>query len=365
MNSTAFSLLANSSLEVDENQKMELTIGSLSFCVRLLGSICPSDPTKLDPLASKTKIITVSRSSVGSSSEVNSPVSFATTENTRGKIEELNETTEELNIGGTMDKLYISQKDFITRSSGVSRNIHQLCVIITEAAEENDHTDNAAIDTQVDKSRSNRKKEKEKIHVSTWEWRIIMSAINHGIEVPANSRREVLMGYQYAMHQHKKKLREKKDEFRRSQENNSVSSGAYWDEYSEASESSKDRHRYPKHNRRTTERAREENRARSISARPSEYEEDFLQETPEAALVAAQAYLLTTQPEPRDPREHMHQAAIRSLGLVKGTTLERKRRRVTRTRERKTSSTNPHKVKQATHQATKSAEHEGRMQGIS
>jgi hypothetical protein len=42
----------------------------------------------------------------------------------------------------------------------------------------------------------------------------------------------------------------------------------------------------------------------------------FLQETPEAALVAAQAYLLTTQPELGDPREHLHQAAIRSLGLV-------------------------------------------------
>jgi hypothetical protein len=37
---------------------------------------------------------------------------------------------------------------------------------------------------------------------------------------------------------------------------------------------------------------------------------------PEAALVAAQAYLLTTQLEPGDPREHMHQAAIKSLGLV-------------------------------------------------
>jgi hypothetical protein len=41
-----------------------------------------------------------------------------------------------------------------------------------------------------------------------------------------------------------------------------------------------------------------------------------VQETPEAALVAAQACLLTTQPEPGDPREHMHQAAIRSLGLI-------------------------------------------------
>jgi hypothetical protein len=45
-------------------------------------------------------------------------------------------------------------------------------------------------------------------------------------------------------------------------------------------------------------------------------EEDLAQETPEAALVAAQAYLLTTQQEPGDPREHMHRAAIKSLGLV-------------------------------------------------
>jgi hypothetical protein len=39
-----------------------------------------------------------------------------------------------------------------------------------------------------------------------------MSVINHGTEVPANSRREVLMGYQYALHQHRKKWREEKDE---------------------------------------------------------------------------------------------------------------------------------------------------------
>jgi hypothetical protein len=95
-----------------------------------------------------------------------------------------------------------------------------------------------------------------------------------------------------------------------------VSSGEYWNEYSEASESSGERHKDPKHNRRTTALAREENHARSISAHPSNDEEDFVQETPEAALVAAHAYLLTTQPEPGDPQEHMHQAAIRSLGLV-------------------------------------------------
>jgi hypothetical protein len=56
--------------------------------------------------------------------------------------------------------------------------------------------------------------------------------------------------------------------------------------------------------------------ARSINIPLSEDEEDFIQETPEAALVAAQACLLTTQLEPRDPWEQMHQATIKSLGLV-------------------------------------------------
>jgi hypothetical protein len=179
-------------------------------------------------------------------------------------------------IEETVGQSYPSQKDFITQTGGVSSNIQQLCVIITEVAEENDHADNTSINAQVDKSRSNSKKQKEKIHVSNGEWRIIMSAINHGTEVPTNSRREVLMGYQYALHQHKKKLREEKDKFRRSQENDSVSSGAYWDEYSEASESSGERHKDPKHSRRTTAWARKESHIRSISAHPSDDEEDFV-----------------------------------------------------------------------------------------
>jgi hypothetical protein len=81
MNSTAFLLLANSNPTVDENQEIELTIGSLRFYVRPSGSTRLSDPAKSGPSASKTKTITKSGSSVGSSSEVNSPVSLATTEN--------------------------------------------------------------------------------------------------------------------------------------------------------------------------------------------------------------------------------------------------------------------------------------------
>jgi hypothetical protein len=69
---------------------------------------------------------------------------------------------ENLDLGGTVDQSYIGRKDFTTQSGGVSSNIYQLCVIITEAAEENDDIDNIATYKQGDKSRSNSKKEKEK-----------------------------------------------------------------------------------------------------------------------------------------------------------------------------------------------------------
>jgi hypothetical protein len=125
MNSMAFSLLANSNSEVDENQisfgtidfqphpqnfsptfesldqDMYLTIRSLNFRVGSLGSIRLLDPVKPDPSASKAKTIAMSESSVGSSSKANSPVSFATTEITGEKIGELDETMEKYRLRGS------------------------------------------------------------------------------------------------------------------------------------------------------------------------------------------------------------------------------------------------------------------------
>jgi hypothetical protein len=310
MNSTAFLLLANNNPEVDESKEMELTIGSLSFYVGPSGSTRLSDPAKSGPSASKAERITISGSSVGSSSEVNSPVSRTTTEDMQKRLEEFDETRGKPDMEATVVEPHDSPRDFATESSGVSRSVHQLCVIITEAAEENNYEGNEEVDMQVDKPRNNSKKEKEKIHISTGEWRIIISAINHGTEVAADSRREVLMGYQYVLHQRRKKLREERDMFMRSRDYNSTSSGGYWDEYSDALESSMERHIDPKHSRRTIARTIEESYTKILSANPPEEEEEFVQETPKAALVAAQAYLLTTQQKPGDPREHMHQAAI-------------------------------------------------------
>jgi hypothetical protein len=76
MNSTAFSLLANSSSELDGSQEMELTIGSLSIIVGPSGSSRLSDSTKPDPSANKPEAEETLESSEGSSCEVNSPVSL-------------------------------------------------------------------------------------------------------------------------------------------------------------------------------------------------------------------------------------------------------------------------------------------------
>jgi hypothetical protein len=278
MNSTAFSLLANSSAGIDGNQEMELTIGSLSILIGPSGSTRLSDPTKPDPSVSEPKTIAMMESSEGSSSEVNSSVSLG-----EAQIAEGDKIQAKIDTEVKAFKTYNSARDFATGSSGVSKKVHQLCVIITEAEEENNHEGNEGVDRHVDKIREHNKKEKEKIHVSAGEWRIIISAINHGTEVPEGSRREVLMGYQYALHQHKKKLREERDMFLRNRDNNSKSREEYWDDYSDDSEYSRERRRDPKHNRGTTAQSREERYSRSMTPQLEEEEEDFVQETPEAA----------------------------------------------------------------------------------
>jgi hypothetical protein len=136
----AFSLLANSSTEVDGNQisfgtidfqphppnftpifesldqNRDLTIGSLNFHVGSLGSIRLSDPVKPDPSASEIKTIAMSESSVGSSSEANSPVSFSTIEIAGGEIAELDETMENLDLGDQLEDLMICHDDASDKS---------------------------------------------------------------------------------------------------------------------------------------------------------------------------------------------------------------------------------------------------------
>jgi hypothetical protein len=104
VNSMAFLLLANGSAEVDENQEMELTIGSLSILIGPSGSSRLSDPTKQDPSASELETVAMMEYSDGSSSKVNSPVSLGEEQK---EVEEDNKTKEKLDEGVQLNDLMI------------------------------------------------------------------------------------------------------------------------------------------------------------------------------------------------------------------------------------------------------------------
>jgi hypothetical protein len=139
MNSMAFSLLANINSQVDEiqipfgtvdlqphqssfmqvfenmDQDMDLTIGSLNFRVRSLGSIRLSDLMKTGPSASEPETVVMSESSEDSSSEVNSPVSLA--EAKEGKIARGDETMEDFDLEVQLEDLTIYHDDTLGQST--------------------------------------------------------------------------------------------------------------------------------------------------------------------------------------------------------------------------------------------------------
>jgi hypothetical protein len=97
-------------------------------------------------------------------------------ENSEGKIKELDETMENLDLEGTKNQTYLSQKDFTTRSGGISSNIHQLCVIITKVAEENDHADSAAnpcASRQIKEQQQKREGENPRLHQRVENYHVI------------------------------------------------------------------------------------------------------------------------------------------------------------------------------------------------
>jgi hypothetical protein len=123
MNSMVFSLSSNSNSKIKGNritfmaidfqphpptlamvfasldQEMDLTIGSLNFRVRSLGSTCLSNLINLGLSAGKTASVARAESLVGSSREVNSPVCFKPTKNIEDIVEELDKIMENLELG--------------------------------------------------------------------------------------------------------------------------------------------------------------------------------------------------------------------------------------------------------------------------
>jgi hypothetical protein len=96
------------------DQDMDLTIRSLNFRIGPLRSIRLSDPVKPGPSASEPKIVAMSESSEGSSSEVNSPVSLAEVE--EGKFAGGDETMENFDLEVQLEDLMICHDNTSVKS---------------------------------------------------------------------------------------------------------------------------------------------------------------------------------------------------------------------------------------------------------
>jgi hypothetical protein len=297
MNSTVFSLLANSFPKVNEiqisfgtidfqphpsnstpifesmDQDMDLMIRSLSFHVRSLGLICLSDPTKPDPSASEAKTIAMTELSVGSSSEANSPVSLATSEVTGEKIAELDETMENLDLEDQLEYFMISHDDASDKSidtwkTGLALheddetifssfnskfdNRYQVLAILGDNSEEFDENNNPVLNPANINRGANHLAEgetadslasREKIRLSADEWKTIKTAVENGVRIPADASKNMLLGYHYALRQQAKQLAKEKVEIQKRKDSAIAASAAFHKARSDASHTNSKRHR--------------------------------------------------------------------------------------------------------------------------
>jgi hypothetical protein len=369
MNSTAFSLLANSNPEGDEiqipfgtidfqphqssftqvfesmDQDMDLTIESLNFCVGSLGSICLSDPAKPGPSASEPKTVAMLESSEGSSSEVNSPVSLAETE--EGKIAGGNETMENFDLevqledlmichDDTSDKskdtwktgLELSEDDNSIFSSSNSKldNRYQVLAITGDNSEELDENNNPVLNPANINRGANHLAEgetadslttREKVRLSVDEWRTIKTAVEHGMPIPTNSSKNMLLGYHYALRQQTKQPAKEMIEIQKRKYSAIAASDAAHRARSDTSYTNK-RHRRHGSRYENLEYSERQIISKNLDSSFLSVDEqgNIIPKTPKTALVAAQAYLHTTRPNPGVPREHMHRAALNGLKMV-------------------------------------------------
>jgi hypothetical protein len=159
---------------------------------------------------------------------------------------------------------------------------------------------------------------REKVRPSANEWRIIRAAVEHGMLIPSDSSKNMLLGYHYALRQQAKQLAKEKIEIQQRKELAIAASNAARRARSDASHTNANRnHRHGSRyeNLKYSERQSISKNLDSSFLSVNE-QGNIIPKTPKAALVAAQAYLYTTRPSPGDPREHMHRAALNGLKMV-------------------------------------------------
>jgi hypothetical protein len=182
---------------------MDLAIGRVNFCIGSLGSVRLSDPINSGPSAGKNADAVTSKTSVGSSSEINSPVSIMPMNNKRNTMKELGEIMKNLDLeessgysdmasNENLDNINnYSEEDFMACYGNISGNSkdtwrlglklrddehtvpssgsghydsnrHQVCVIINDTSEEFVAENNPIMNPQnLERGAKHKKKEKQ------------------------------------------------------------------------------------------------------------------------------------------------------------------------------------------------------------
>jgi hypothetical protein len=211
---------------------------------------------KSDLSAGKTATMAISESSVGSSSKVNSRVSFTTTENIEDKIEELNETMENLDLGEQSEdfmiccgsisdksthtwkiglQLHVDNQTTLSSYSSKFDNQYQILAIIGDNSEEFDDNNNPVLNPANVTRGANHLAEgdtadsltnRAKIRLSDDKWNTIKAANEHGTAIPVDASKEVLLGYHYALRRQSRQLAKERSEIQKRRDSAIVASAA-------------------------------------------------------------------------------------------------------------------------------------------
>jgi hypothetical protein len=142
--------------------------------------------------------------------------------------------------------------------------------------------------------------------------------VEHGVPIPTDASKNMLLGYHYALRQQSKQLANERSEIQKRKDSVIAASAAFHKARSDALYINSRRHR--RHGSRFENLEYSERQSLSKNLNLSfllvDEQGKIIPKTPEAALVAAQTYLYTTRPSLGDPREHMHRAALQGLRMV-------------------------------------------------
>jgi hypothetical protein len=287
----------------------------------------------------------MSESSEGSSNEVNSPVSLAEVE--EGKFAGGDETMENLDLEVQLKDLMICHDDTSDKSTDTWKtglelseddnsifpssnskldNRYQVFAITGNNLEELDENNNPVLNPAninrganhlAEGETTNSLTNREKVRLSVDEWRTIKIAVEHGTPIQTNSSKNMLLGYHYALRQQAKQLEKERIEIQKRRDSAIAASNAARRARSDTSYTNK-RHRRYGSRFENLEYLERQSISKNLDSSFLSVDEqgNIIPKTPEAALVAAQAYLHTTRPNPGDPREHMHRVALNGLKMV-------------------------------------------------